>query len=243
MWLPQNLELKVRVLDSNPDIALVCSDGYIFNDRTGVNRGRWWHDEPFGYRINLKRATQQPLRELLTRWFIHVNVTVVRRLVFTEVGYFDESLQYSEDWEMWVRIVQRFPIETIDIPLGWKRKHGASQTADSIKRYHGVLLTFNKVLHSNSLSKADRSCVKKLIARRHFKYGRLMVVNGSTDLGREKLLASIRINPRCVSPYIYLILSLMGYRTILTIKSCKQWLRERLIRHQPLSKTQSIVGK
>ena len=35
MYLPQNLEIKTKFLDSHPDVGLVCSDAYVFDNKTG----------------------------------------------------------------------------------------------------------------------------------------------------------------------------------------------------------------
>jgi glycosyltransferase involved in cell wall biosynthesis len=241
IWLPQNLELKVKVLDSRPEVALVCSDGFIFDDTTGVTLGSMWHLYSPG--LNPRRAARQPLRELLSRAsiFIRPQFTVLRREVFTEVGYFDESLRIGEDWEMFIRIVQCFPIEILDVPLGWRRKHGAALTASRVETYPEVLRTFDKVLRNRSLSGTDISLVKRELAHTHSSYGWEMILNGRTNVGRKKLIASIKVNPWCVRPYIYLVLSLLGTRLVLTIRAWNKQFR-RCGRSQSSGSVQSING-
>ena len=51
IWLTQNLELKVKSLDSHPDAGLVCSDGYNFDDATGAIIGTLWHDVLHGFNL------------------------------------------------------------------------------------------------------------------------------------------------------------------------------------------------
>lgn len=225
-WFPENLELQVRMLDAHPDVGLVCSDGYLFDDRTGATLGRMWHLNFPG--LNLRRASQQPLRELLSRGcFIRPQFTVMRRVIFGETGYFDESLRIGEDWELFIRITQRFTIECLDMPLGWRRKHGAALTAHRIETYPETLRTLDKVLHNHSLSKANLALVKRALSFTHFNYGKYMVVHSRGDLGRKKLREAIKVNPWSIRPYIYLVGSLLGDRVISSIKSWKKSLEWR----------------
>src|SRR5262249_53325072 len=57
---------------------------------------------------------------------------LVRRQVFEEVGFFDESLRGCEDLDMWLRIVENFPILFVPVDGFLYRQHGqqATKSAD-----------------------------------------------------------------------------------------------------------------
>lgn len=226
LWLPGNLEPKVKRLDSHPDIALVCSDAYVFDDSTGEIIARFWHDyDPF---FNLEEAIKDPLRQMLS-WgcFIPGQTSVVRRHVFDVVGYFDESLQV-EDWDMLVRIVQRFPVDFIDIPLIKGRRHPGNIQHNTDKMYQGSVASLNKIINSQTLSQENVKIVKKRLARVHLRYAwnKIRMVE-DLAMAREKLLLSIRLNPWKNEPYIYFVFSLLGYRVIRYLKSWKKRLEGR----------------
>jgi glycosyltransferase involved in cell wall biosynthesis len=226
MWLPQNLELKLKVLDSHPDLALVCSDGYAFDDQTGKIIGRGWHDKRTDSLVDPKKAARYALKYLLSRGcFLAPQSSLVRRTAIIHVGYFDESLKTQEDWDLFVRIVQCFPIDIIDIPLVMIRKHGVSLQSNNEQMYKDALAVIYKLLRSYSLSKAHLRLVKRRLARTHLRYGWDMVVSGKTAIGREKLFTSIKINPWGIKPYIYLAFSLLGNGPTQTLKSWKKWLQ------------------
>jgi glycosyltransferase involved in cell wall biosynthesis len=228
IWLPEKLEREVAILDSHPEIALVCSDAYIFDNRTGSIIGRRWHDTQFHYRIKLRRAARQPLRELLSRGcFITPQAMLMRRRVFFEVGGFDESLRTHEDWDMFVRIVLRYPIEILDVPLVKIRVHDASLTADWSRMYVGATIVLNKWLNSQLLSVAELKILRVRLAHTHFSYGKSMLTNGKITLGREKLLEAIKVNPWLVKTYIYFAGSFLGNRAILVVKSLKSTLKPK----------------
>lgn len=62
---------------------------------------------------------------------------LIRRLVFDVVGMFDESLRIGEDWDMWLRISEKFRIEYVDEPLVAIRRHEDNQTSDVKKLIAG----------------------------------------------------------------------------------------------------------
>lgn len=55
----------------------------------------------------------------------HVATFVSRRL-FEEMGLFDESLKYSMDWDLWLRLAQKYPPTVIDDELAVFRQHDGS---------------------------------------------------------------------------------------------------------------------
>jgi glycosyltransferase involved in cell wall biosynthesis len=219
-YLPQNLELKVKVLDASPELALVCSDAYIVDGHTGAILGRRWHDKPFHYRFDLQRFTRYPLKELLT-WgcFIAPQSALSRCKVEEEVGLFDESLISHEDWDMYVRILKRYPIKIMDVPLLKIKQHGDSMCADWDKIYLGAVKVLNKAINSYSFSREELRLLKVRLARTHFSYGKSMILNGNAALGREKLLEALKIRPLNIMPYVYLAGSLLGDGTIKNLKS------------------------
>jgi glycosyltransferase involved in cell wall biosynthesis len=228
VWLPEKLELQVNVLDSRPEVAAVCSDIYILDDQTGAITGRFWHNSRLLGPFNPQKAARKPLRRLLSRGcFIHNCTAMVRRDVFTEVGLYDESLKTLEVWVMWVRVLLSFVVEIIDIPLGKYRRHGNNLTVDWEQMFEDGITVLNKAMRTLPLESGDLRILKRRLARQHYSYGRALVANGRIVPGREKLIESIKGNPRSIKPYIFLAVSSLGSRLILRGKSWKKRLVHR----------------
>jgi hypothetical protein len=157
---------------------------------------------------------------------------MVRRLVFSHVGYFDESLRTQEDWDMFVRIVRRFSIKTIDIPLLKIRRHDTSLSASWDRMYPGALKVLKRAIDSQLLTNFELKLVIRRMAHTHLTYGKALIVGGNVSQGREKLLAAIKINPWQSEPYFYLAISLLGNRLILTLKSWKKRVKGQSFRQQ-----------
>jgi glycosyltransferase involved in cell wall biosynthesis len=227
IWLPQNLELNVKLLDSRPDIALVCSDLYEFNNDTGATIRRLWRNRSGRYWRELQDGTRQPLTEYLSgRASLRIVTVIMRRQVFDEAGYFDEALQAFEDFDMYVRIFQRFSsIGIINMPLVRVRKHRAHLSRDYDKVHTSMLIGINKIINSNSLSKEHiRFIRRRKLAAVYCDSGWVKIARGEVAIGRERLIAAIRVNPWRVRPYLYLAFSFLGSRPIQAFKSWKRQL-------------------
>ena len=129
LWLPKKLELQMELFCRRPDLAWVYSDAIAFDGDTG--------QELFRMGDLTKPRTGDILRPLLLRDFIPSPTPVIRRDVFGTVGYFDESpdLQIGEDWNMWLRIAAKCPVEFVDQPLARYRSHRASTMGSTDLRY------------------------------------------------------------------------------------------------------------
>jgi hypothetical protein len=57
--------------------------------------------------------------------------TFVRRRLFEELGMFDETLKYSMDWDLWLRLAHKYPPTVIEEELAVRRQHEGSLSAAS----------------------------------------------------------------------------------------------------------------
>jgi len=64
--------------------------------------------------------------------------------------------------------------------------------------------------------------VRQRLARTHFNYGKSLVANGRAKRGREKIMEAVRLNPRCLKPYLCLGESLLGDSAITAVKPWKR---------------------
>lgn len=90
-WLPNKLEKQIALLESQPDLSFVACLSTV-EKRTYA--GYEDHASQF------IRFIVQPFTQNMTRY-------VVRRDCFEQHGYFDPTLQGPEDWELWLRFLQR----------------------------------------------------------------------------------------------------------------------------------------
>ncbi len=122
LWLPHKLERQMALFRRLPDAAWSYTDAYFFDAETGATlrqAGRQ-HALPEG----------DVLEELLMHNFIPFSSAVVRCDVFDAVGFFDTSPLHriSEDWDLWLRVAERYPVAVAREPLVRMRRHGGEKT-------------------------------------------------------------------------------------------------------------------
>jgi glycosyltransferase involved in cell wall biosynthesis len=116
--LPERLARQVAFLDARPDTAALGS-AWIEIDENG-RRGpvRLPPTDSIGIRWRL----------LFSNSFLHSSM-LVRRSALEEVGAYDESIGYGEDYELWSRVAARFEVANLPDPLVLYRQGPASKTS------------------------------------------------------------------------------------------------------------------
>ncbi|MCX8111401.1 MAG: glycosyltransferase [Syntrophorhabdaceae bacterium] len=107
-----------------------------------------------GKRINQKARHRKYSGYIFERCLplciISPSSVLIKREVFSHIGFFDESLPVCEDYDMWLRISSRYPILFIDKPL--IIKNGGHE--DQLSKKYEVMDRFRikslvKILDSN----------------------------------------------------------------------------------------------
>lgn len=124
-WFPQKLERHVQFMERHPDCMLSFSARVSYFEAQDETRtGNTSIDKSTYIRKAFFREEALPAGDAV----------LVRREVFEEVGYFDESLRKCQDTDMWLRIMLRFGFEHIPEPLVWVRR-GEARTIASIEEF------------------------------------------------------------------------------------------------------------
>jgi GT2 family glycosyltransferase len=93
------LKLSISALSGKEDVGMVCGNYKIMVDRKALQG-------PF-YKLPIKINH----RLLMRQNFVASGSVTVMRSVFDEVGFFDETFWIAEDYDMWVRISEKYNIE------------------------------------------------------------------------------------------------------------------------------------
>jgi len=138
-WLHKdNISEKVEVLNSFPEIGMVQSGGYKYHQDIGVY-------EPL-------KVTSYPdekaLDELLSNNYISSTGMLLRRSSVEEVGGWNESL-LAEDGELWIRILTKYKLGSIDRYLYYYRQHGAGISSNAEFMYKAHMEIYESSKHLN----------------------------------------------------------------------------------------------
>lgn len=126
--LPDRLEEQVKFLAAHPDVALLGSLLY-FIDEQGISQKDLYP---------LPSDDNDIMHGMLTRNTIFHPSVMFRRSAVLQVGnYRDLYLQWNkvniEDYDLWLRVAQKYKLANLKIPLVKYRIHANSTTQLSIK--------------------------------------------------------------------------------------------------------------
>tara|TARA_A200000159_G_scaffold164855_1_gene196798 strand:+ start:4938 stop:5642 length:705 start_codon:yes stop_codon:yes gene_type:complete len=92
------LKFSIKVLRDNSKVGMVCGNYQIIKDRSRIKKP--FYTNPI--RVNHSVLMRQN--------FVASGSVTVRRSVLDDVGLFDEKLWIAEDYDLWLRISERYDI-------------------------------------------------------------------------------------------------------------------------------------
>jgi len=114
--LPGAVRHGVAAFERNPLAGAVYGEGYLI-DEGGNITGRFPATVPF----NLWKL-------IYLSDYILQQTSYFRKSVLDEVGYVDEDLHWGMDWDLYVRIGKRYPIEYIPEYMGCLREYATAKS-------------------------------------------------------------------------------------------------------------------
>ena len=129
--LPGSLDLQAEVLDQNPGAGFVCGS-MIMADQ---------HHQPTGEVIRPRHPGGDAFWQLLELDFpIMPLSTLIRKECFLRVGLLNRQIDGIDDWDVFTRIAESYPVITMQVPVGIYRKptpssaQGSSARASQLRR-------------------------------------------------------------------------------------------------------------
>ena len=139
LWLPDKLECQLAILNRNPKACFITTGRY-YEKEGETNIINW----TFRWRFD----------KLLSHNRVHTSSTLVKREVFEQIGRFDSRLKTGEDWDLWLRIVNRFPSYGTTQKLVKRERVTGSLSENRLRIYLNnitVLERWNPKTHDSSL--------------------------------------------------------------------------------------------
>ena len=112
--MPDRIEKQVLFMDAHPDVA-ASSGNYIVIDETGKQH----------YLEKVRRGKQLERYVLLPSPLVHPAATF-RRSLLNEGYWYDEKYSSSQDYDLWLRIHEKYSLDNISETLLQYRIHGSS---------------------------------------------------------------------------------------------------------------------
>lgn len=141
LWEKRKLEKQIKKLKEEPWFKVCYTEEKWIRNGKRVNPGKK-HAKYSGWIY----------QNCLPLCIISPSSVMIHRSVFKRVGYFDPLLSVAEDYDLWLRITSRYPVQLIQEPLIIKRGGHPDQLS---KRYWGIdrfrIIALEKMLKQSHL--------------------------------------------------------------------------------------------
>jgi glycosyltransferase involved in cell wall biosynthesis len=198
-WTPEKLERQLPAFARDRKIGLVYGDFVDFS-----------RDDATDGRIITVRRFDPESPHHLRDYFVHdgpimPSTVVIRRSVFEDVGFFDESLRIGEDTEFYLRVAEKWRFCHVVGAFTFKRRHISqlSWRLDALLP-SAVLVTQRFSSHHPEL----RSLAGRRMARLHAKVSADCAMKGERRKALHHNLAAIRLAPLYWRAWATLVLML-----------------------------------
>jgi glycosyltransferase involved in cell wall biosynthesis len=113
LWLPAKLEKQMALLEKDSSLGLVFCDTTFFNDRGDM----------YSIYADRKPPRGRVFDEILSWYFLSCETVVIRQAVLAQVGEFPPQMMMAEEYDLFLRIAYKYPIDYVDEPLAKYRIH------------------------------------------------------------------------------------------------------------------------
>lgn len=171
LWLPGKLSCQMRYLAANPHIHICQTEE------------EWQRN---GVKVNPKNIHKKYsgwiFEECIPLCIVSPSAVIIKRTVFDDVGFFDEKMPACEDYDLWLRIAQKYQIITLPEKLIIKRGGHEGQLSNQRGLDIWRIYSLEKILAEGIDSAEFASKIRKDIVRRA-----LIVSAGAAKRGNKKL--------------------------------------------------------
>lgn len=178
LLIPGCFLLQTKAFDGNPNAGLIYGKTSLV-DRNGETIRKIF--------FNRKHRSGNIFEDLLFGSFIHTCASMFRRECLNRVGYFDETIHGSEDWDIYLRICKSYDVLFIDQVIAEYRYHDANTVNNTEKMLNFTL----KVIDKHKTWFDD----KKHRSYFYNEYGWEFIQKGDTQNGEELILKSLKLRP------------------------------------------------
>jgi glycosyltransferase involved in cell wall biosynthesis len=220
LWEPDYLAVQMETIERDPSIDVLYPNALVFGDMPEAGR-KFMDVAPSDGEVTFERLVMQECTVM--------TCVTARRDVVLQAGMYDETLNCSEDFDLWLRIVkQGGRISYHRRVLVRYRRHRGSLSSDPLWVCENSLRVLDKVERTMSLTDDEREVVKRARARFHathsFYRGKRAFTEGDTKTAIECLKEA---NTFFKSRKTALVLILLRFAPQLLLRTYD--LRDRLI--------------
>lgn len=120
---------------------------------------------------------------------------VVRRQCLEQCGGFDETLPLAQDWDLWLRMSERWWMGALPEALTVYRRHPEQRTRDQGAMRQWEAEVMRRAMQRDGESSAGRGIARRRLAWAHCRLGRLLLRQGEAESARPELRLALSLAP------------------------------------------------
>ncbi|MEO6540816.1 MAG: glycosyltransferase family A protein [Ferruginibacter sp.] len=141
-----NFEEKMNYYSKHPEFGMIYGTGYKYYYDTGETE----------LMDSSKCKSGWIFKDLLSGNFINAIGFIVKKATLDDVGHFDEN-SLIEDWDLWIRIAEKYPIGFFNKPLIYYGRTGSNISDDITYMDKGADYIFEKYGHHDQMNEAKKN--------------------------------------------------------------------------------------
>ncbi len=164
-WHQDKIRRQVAVLESRPECCLVYTARQLI-DKVGepIQEGTTWYPLP------PEPVHGECLLELVRANRLMSSSVLFWRAALSAGSWFDQRLAACEDWDLWLRLAERYQIGYVDEPLTEIRVHDSNMTLDARQMYASSLQVWEQIIRRGQRKEAVALAQAILLPAAHREY-------------------------------------------------------------------------
>ncbi|PIQ85081.1 MAG: glycosyl transferase [Candidatus Omnitrophica bacterium CG11_big_fil_rev_8_21_14_0_20_45_26] len=176
-WLPKKIQRQIEYVQTHPQSLIVQTEEIWIRNGKRVNPMK--KHKKYGGNI---------FEKCLPLCIVSPSAAMIKRSLWDEVGLFDESLPACEDYDLWLRIAVRHPIDLIPEPLIIKYGGHADQLSHTTPALDGLRIkSIIKLIQSYKLSEKQTKAAWQTLREKCRIYGEGCLKHGKITEGKYYL--------------------------------------------------------
>ncbi|MBU3585127.1 glycosyltransferase [Polynucleobacter sp. AM-26B4] len=136
LWVKNKLDVQVAMMKNNQDYVMCYSQAESFLDHKTIKK------------TMIRRTVKKShFISLLQGNFIPNSSVLIKRDIFQQLGYLNESSELREDYEMWLRVTRNFLIVGTKQVLIKYRIHGSNSAGSRVAETGRAIRTLRSLIH------------------------------------------------------------------------------------------------
>ena len=206
-YLPNKVELCVDYLRKNPNAGFVHTAAYFIDHNENI-LSTYSHPK--------SKKPGHITRQLILGNFVCNSTPLIRKKAIDEAGLFDESIFAPADWDMWLRISERYEVGYIDQPLTKYRVTDNYTFTKLQLSQKEEFFVVEKFFSRNS--RQFNSLKRKALSNYHLRYAQCHFLKNDLLQVKKELGLSVSSDP----------LNMKAYGMLLLFRFRSQWLKSYL---------------